>query len=135
MADVLENKGITQKELALKCGVSAKHISTIINGTKEISVSFAKCGIAFAVVKHFKGAPVQGMIKQTKDERVMLCITLRQVYADIFWFSLFHEIGHLLHGMSKNDSLILKVLRMNRKNKLINSHKQCCWNHKHIKAS
>lgn len=98
MADVLENKGITQKELALKFGVSAKHISTIINGTKGISVSFAKCGIAFAVVKHFKVAPVQGMIKQTKDERVMLCITLRQVYADIFWFSLFHEIGHLLHG-------------------------------------
>lgn len=59
---------------------------------------FAKCGIAFAVVKHFKGAPVQGMIKKTKDERVMLCVTLRQVYADIFWFSLFHEIGHLLHG-------------------------------------
>ena len=31
-----------QKELAIRAGVSEKHISTIINGTKEITSSFAR---------------------------------------------------------------------------------------------
>lgn len=58
---------------------------------------FAKCGIAFRIVKHFKGAPVQGFIKKTDDEKLILCMTIRQNRADIFWFTLFHEIGHIIN--------------------------------------
>lgn len=58
---------------------------------------FAKCGIAFKIVKHFKGAPVQGFIKKTNDEKLILCMTIRQNRADIFWFTLFHEIGHIIN--------------------------------------
>ena len=56
---------------------------------------FAECGVAFAVVKNIKGAPVQGFIRKINN-KVRLCVTLRNKYADIFWFTLFHEIGHLL---------------------------------------
>lgn len=59
---------------------------------------FAKCGIAFDVVHHFRGAPVQGFIKQTDNGKVILCVTIRGKSADKFWFSLFHEIGHLING-------------------------------------
>ena len=59
---------------------------------------FAKCGIAFKIVKHFKGAPVQGFIKKTDDERLIFCMTIRQNRSDIFWFTLFHEIGHIING-------------------------------------
>lgn len=59
---------------------------------------FAECGIAFAVVHHFRGAPVQGFIKQTDSGKVILCVTIRGKSADKFWFSLFHEIGHLING-------------------------------------
>ena len=59
---------------------------------------FAQCGIAFKIVKHFKGAPVQGFIKKTDDEKLLLCMTLRHNRADIFWFTLFHEIGHIING-------------------------------------
>ena len=62
---------------------------------------FAECGIAFEVVQHFTGAPVQGFIKKTKD-KVILCMTLRQSFSDIFWFTLFHEIGHLINGDFNN---------------------------------
>lgn len=58
---------------------------------------FAKCGIAFKIVKHFKGAPVQGFIKKTDDGKLILCMTIRQNRADIFWFTLFHEIGHIIN--------------------------------------
>ena len=59
---------------------------------------FAKCGIAFKIVKHFQGAPVQGFIKKTDDGKLILCLTLRKSRADTFWFTLFHEIAHIING-------------------------------------
>jgi HTH-type transcriptional regulator/antitoxin HigA len=48
----------------------------------KLRVYLAECGIKFLIVKHFSGAPVQGVIK----------------YADVFWFTFFHEIGHIVNG-------------------------------------
>ena len=62
----------------------------------ELKKIFADCGISFEVVKHFAGAPVQGFI-QKRNEKVILCMTIRQAYSDIFWFTLFHELGHLMN--------------------------------------
>lgn len=63
---------------------------------------FAECGIIFKIVRHFQGAPVQGFIKMTNSNQVILCMTIRQSFADIFWFTLFHEVGHILNGDYKN---------------------------------
>lgn len=71
-----------------------KDPNIMIEKLKEI---FAKCGIIFELVKHFTGAPVQGFIEK-KNNKIILCMTIRQSYADIFWFTLFHEIGHILNG-------------------------------------
>lgn len=71
-----------------------KNPNNMINNLKEV---FNNCGITFELVKHFTGAPVQGFIKK-KEKRIILCMTIRQSYADIFWFTLFHEIGHILNG-------------------------------------
>lgn len=59
---------------------------------------FAECGIKFAIVKHFTGAPVQGVIKRNNDGTLSLIMTVRRKFADVFWFTLFHEIGHILNG-------------------------------------
>jgi len=69
---------------------------------KELDKIFAECGIAFRIVKNFKGAPVQGFIKKTEDDNIVLCMTIRNSFADIFWFTLFHEIAHIIHGDTKN---------------------------------
>ena len=63
---------------------------------------FSECGISFKVMKNFTGAPVQGFIKKTSEGRLLLCMTIRQHFADIFWFTLFHEIGHIINGDIKN---------------------------------
>ncbi len=69
---------------------------------KKLEKIFAECGIAFKIVPSFKGAPVQGFIKTKEDGTLILCMTLRQKFADIFWFTLFHEISHILNGDTKN---------------------------------
>ncbi len=42
IAEFLEEKNMSQKELAIRCGVSEKHVRTVISGQKNISVDFAK---------------------------------------------------------------------------------------------
>ena len=69
-----------------------------LSDMNEISIRlkdiFARHGIAFAVVKSIAGAPVQGFIRKINN-KTRLCMTIRGKWLDIFWFTLFHEIGHL----------------------------------------
>lgn len=69
----------------------------INDAVKELKRIFAECGVVFQVVKNFAGAPVQGLIKKN-DNKIILSMTIRRAFADEFWFTLFHEIGHLLNG-------------------------------------
>ncbi|MGN0748530.1 MAG: HigA family addiction module antitoxin [Christensenellales bacterium] len=69
-----------------------------------ITKFFAECGVVLKVIKHLPNVPVQGYIEQ-KEDKVIICLTIRQSYADIFWFSLFHELGHLLKGNIKKRHL------------------------------
>lgn len=77
-------------------------LGDINEGIKRLQCIFAECGIAFQVVKNFRGAPVQGFIKETVDDKLILCLTIRGKRADRFWFTLFHEIAHILNQDYKN---------------------------------
>lgn len=68
---------------------------------------FAECGIAFCVMKNFRGAPVQGYIKHRPDGTLLMAMTIRKSFADIFWFTLFHEIGHVINDdLGSADSFV-----------------------------
>ena len=49
---------------------------------KEISTKlteiFSECGISFSIVPFFTGAPVQGFIKRTEQNKTILCMTPRE---------------------------------------------------------
>lgn len=64
----------------------------------EIATVMRKYGINFSVVHNFRGAPVHGFISQNKDGAYQMVLTIRRSFADIFWFSLFHELGHIVNG-------------------------------------
>ena len=78
--------------------IKAQMFGDINKGIHTLQTIFSKCGIAFQVVKNFRGAPVQGFIKETPEKRMILCLTIRRQRADTFWFTLFHEIAHILNG-------------------------------------
>jgi len=67
------------------------------NIENELRSIFSECGVKFHIIKHFEGAPVQGFIEKAEPGHMMLCMTIRQAWADVFWFTLFHEIGHILN--------------------------------------
>lgn len=70
---------------------ASKHIFLI----KEI---LNECGILFVVEKDVKKAPIKGLTVKTKKGQVMIALTIRGKFVDIFWFTLFHEIAHVVYG-------------------------------------
>jgi HTH-type transcriptional regulator/antitoxin HigA len=104
MCDLINSKQNISKILDLeKLKSKVSDIKKLMfKGAVEIEAKLkdylGDCGIKFSIVRHFKGAPVQGVIKRNKDETLSLIMTNRGKFADIFWFTLFHEIGHILNG-------------------------------------
>ncbi len=62
-----------------------------------IQKAFAEAGVALVVLPNLKNSGVNGASKRV-DGKVMLMVNDRGHYADTFWFTLFHEIGHILNG-------------------------------------
>lgn len=71
---------------------------TGIDPQKPLISLLAQYGIDFSVVHNFRGAPVHGYIARNENNSYQLVLTIRGSYADIFWFSLFHELGHIVNG-------------------------------------
>lgn len=62
---------------------------------------FSDCGVSFVLLPHLKNSGINGAVKWFSQERVMLAINDRRCYADTFWFSLFHEIKHIMQQKYK----------------------------------
>lgn len=69
-----------------------------INVQEELRCIFARYGIDFSTMRNFRGAPVQGYVAPKNDGTYQMVVTIKNSDADIFWFSLFHELGHIVNG-------------------------------------
>lgn len=57
----------------------------------------ATCGIVLEALPMLPGARLNGATKRFKNGSVLLLVTDKNRYADIFWFSLMHELGHIYY--------------------------------------
>jgi transcriptional regulator with XRE-family HTH domain len=71
----------------------------------EIKRLCAEAGVAVALVREMKKVPWNGATKWLTPRKAMILLSLRGKGEDKFWFSFFHEAGHVLHD-SKKDLLI-----------------------------
>ncbi len=62
----------------------------------DLRATLADCGVAIAVVAPLKGTHVQGATQWLARDKAVVELSGRYKWADVFWFDLFHEIGHLL---------------------------------------
>lgn len=65
---------------------------------KEI---FSECGVSFVLLPHLKNSGINGAVTWVNNHKVILAINDRRSFADTFWFSLFHEIRHVLQEKHK----------------------------------
>lgn len=68
------------------------------NFFEQITEILANCGVILVACPHFVGTYVNGATKWLGDNP-MIQVSIRGKMADKLWFTLFHEIGHILkHG-------------------------------------
>ena len=67
----------------------------------ELKKMFAECGVCFVLLPYLKNSVVYGAVKWITNDKVLLAMNNRGLNADIFWFSLFHEIKHVLQKKTK----------------------------------
>ena len=63
----------------------------------RLSEILSECGIAFVMLPALKGSFLHGA-SFIDGKKIVMALTLRGNYTDKFWFSFFHEIGHILKG-------------------------------------
>mgnify|MGYP000580749476 CR=1 FL=1 len=65
----------------------------------KIRSRLASVGVAFVVVPEVEGSRASGATRWLSADKVLIALSMRYKRDDRFWFTFFHEIGHiLLHG-------------------------------------
>jgi len=62
-----------------------------------IRKAFREAGVIFVILPNISGSKTNGATKKIGDN-IMLMVNDRRLNADSFWFTLFHEIGHIING-------------------------------------
>lgn len=68
---------------------------------------FEESGIAFVMVPNLKNCGINGAVKWLGEDKVLLALSDRRKYSDVFWFALFHEIRHVFQ--KKKAHIIVSV--------------------------
>ena len=62
-----------------------------------IKKAFFEAGVVLVVLPNLRNSGINGATKKI-DGKILLMVNDRRHYADTFWFTLFHEIGHIISG-------------------------------------
>ena len=64
---------------------------------EKLKKAFYDAGVILVVMPNLAGSKTNGATKKIGDS-IMLMVNDRRMYSDSFWFTLFHEIGHIANG-------------------------------------
>ena len=65
----------------------------------ELSKHCAACGVAVVIIRAPTGCRASGVTRFVSPNKALLMLSFRYLSDDHFWFTFFHEAGHLLlHG-------------------------------------
>ncbi len=65
----------------------------------KVEEILSDCGVAFTITPSLKNVPINGVSRWMSPTKALIQLSIFNKFCDIFWFSLFHEIGHILcHG-------------------------------------
>ena len=68
----------------------------------QLQQLFADAGVAFVVIRELPKTGANGVARWLTDRKALIQLNLRYKWQDIFWFTLFHEICHVLkHSAQK----------------------------------
>ncbi|MDO9515071.1 MAG: ImmA/IrrE family metallo-endopeptidase [Syntrophales bacterium] len=97
-------------------------LSDFKNGPLLAREYLAKQGIHLIIVPHFKKTYLDGCAMLFPNDNATIALTLRHDRLDNFWFTLLHELAHLMLHLSKGCRLIVDDLDLRGHNKNNEDH-------------
>ena len=91
--DKFDEKRLKEQLFTLKDMMNLDDINEALQGLQE---TLNSCGIALVLLPHFKNTKVNGATFWLDSDKAVILMSLRGGFSDLFWFSFFHEIGHIL---------------------------------------
>ena len=91
------NADVLQSQLPAMRALSMQNASAISNGLKDCC---AQAGVLLLLVPAMPGTHVSGVARWL-GERPVIQLSLLHKWNDIFWFSFFHEVAHILKHPKK----------------------------------
>lgn len=84
-------------------------LSSLPEGPRLACAALEDKGIAMIIEPHLDHTHLDGAAMLGAGDRPVIGLTLRHNRLDNFWFTLFHEIGHVLHHLTPETRAILDV--------------------------
>lgn len=78
-------------------------LSTLNSGVELVGEVLRRQGIRFVVERHLTGTHLDGAALRTSRGEPVIALTLRHDRLDNFWFTLFHELGHVALHLDEAD--------------------------------
>jgi addiction module HigA family antidote len=78
-------------------------IDEVLDAMQEMC---AKVGVAVVIVPALKSTGISGCARWLTEKRALIGLTLRYKWDDQFWFTFFHELGHLLLHRGKRPFVV-----------------------------
>jgi HTH-type transcriptional regulator/antitoxin HigA len=70
---------------------------------------FASSGVAVVIARAPSGCPVSGAVRFIDSDQALMLLSFRYLSDDQFWFTVFHEAGHLI--LHEHDELFLEGIQ------------------------
>lgn len=70
----------------------------------HIKKELLDCGVVLVMIPYLKNSGLHGFVKWFNKDKVLVAISDRRKYNDTFWFTFFHEMGHVFQRNIKDIS-------------------------------
>lgn len=79
----------------------------IAEALNKVEETLSKCGVALAIVPALPRTGISGCTRWMGKRKAIIALTLRYKWDDQIWFTLFHELGHVLLHRRKHGFVFL----------------------------
>lgn len=111
LADKIDIKK-TRRPAAATLGRRIAKLSVESDGPRLAKAELARLGIILITLEHLPGTYLDGAALCRSDGTPVIALTLRHDRIDNFWFTLLHELCHVLKHLGKDTNLILDDLEL-----------------------
>lgn len=80
--------------------------STSEKETRKVPGILADLGVRFVIVEHLPKTRIDGASLWLDENKPVIALSLRYDRVDCFWFTLMHELAHVLAGDAKGEMLV-----------------------------